>query len=281
MSVLNIDLHAHSCISDGVLTPSQVVARAVERGVDVLALTDHDDTSGLAEAYDSAQVLGLRLINGVEISVSWYTHTLHIVGLGIDPHHDALQAGLAGLREGRKQRAVNMAAQLQRFGIHDALEGAWQQAGNPELIGRLHFARFLVASGVCKDVAAVFKRYLSKGKPGYVAHQWADLADAVGWIRASGGQAVIAHPGRYELSVGKMQALLSQFKQLGGEGIEVVTSSHTPDQYLRFGKLALQFSLLSSRGSDFHTPEDVYRDLGRLPQLPVTCTPIWHNWMLH
>ncbi len=281
MTTLNIDLHTHSCISDGVLTPSQLVTRAAERGVDVLALTDHDDVSGLAQAVEAAHASGLQLISGVEISVTWQSQTLHVVGLRIDSPSAELMAGLAGLRAGRKDRAVRIAAQLQRFGIHDSLAGAWQQTGNPELIGRLHFARFLVASGVCKDVHSVFKRYLSKGKPGYVAHEWATLDEAVGWIRASGGQAVLAHPGRYELGSGKMASLLGLFSELGGAGIEVVTGSHTPDQYLRFARLAQQFKLLGSRGSDFHTPEDSYRDVGRLPQLPAGCTPIWHDWALN
>lgn len=275
---LNYDLHSHSCISDGVLSPAQLLARAAERGVDVLALTDHDDTSGLDEARQAAQALGVRLVNGVEISVSWEAQTLHVVGLGIDPQAPALAAGLAQLRVGRRERAERIAAQLARFGIPDSLEGAWRHAGNPELIGRMHFARYLVEIGACKDVQAVFRRYLSKDKPGYVSHRWAGLADAIGWIRASGGRAVLAHPGRYRVGSERMLGLLHEFREAGGEGIEVVSSSHTPDQYARFARFARDVGLLSSRGSDFHSPEETYRDLGRLPALPAVCVPVWHDW---
>lgn len=278
MSPQNIDLHCHSNVSDGMLSPADLVARAAGQGVTVLALTDHDDVAGLAQAQIAADELGVRLINGVEISVSWGTHTLHIVGLNIDPGHPELAAGLAAIRTGRGERAIRMAEQLAKAGIPDSLAGAYQHAENPNLIGRMHFARYLVAQGLVKDVRTVFKKYLVKGKPGYVSHQWADIADAVGWIRASGGQAVLAHPGRYQMGSSKMHELLEVFKSVGGEGIEVVTGSHTPDQYPHFANLAQKFDLLSSRGSDFHAPGEGYRDLGRLPPLPTICTPIWQNW---
>lgn len=274
----NIDLHCHSNVSDGMLLPADLVARAAGQGVTVLALTDHDDVAGLVEARSAAIELGLQLVNGVEVSVSWGTHTLHIVGLNIDPEHPDLVAGLASIRAGRSERAVRMADQLTKAGITGSLAGAYAHAGNPNLIGRLHFARYLVAQGLVKDVRTVFKKYLVKGKPGYVSHQWADLADAISWIRASGGQAVLAHPGRYQMGSGKMHELLEAFKAAGGEGIEVVTGSHTPEQYPHFANLAQKFGLLSSRGSDFHAPGEGYRDIGRLPPLPEMCTPIWHNW---
>jgi 3',5'-nucleoside bisphosphate phosphatase len=274
----NIDLHCHSNVSDGMLSPAEVVARAVAQGVTVLALTDHDDVAGLTEARVAANELGLRLINGVEISVSWGTHTVHIVGLNIDPEHPVLAAGLATIRAGRSERAIKMAEQLAKAGVPDSLSGAYQHTGNPNLIGRMHFARYLVAQGLVKDVRTVFKKYLVKGKPGYVSHQWADMADAVNWIRASGGQAVVAHPGRYQMGSAKMHELLEAFKAAGGEGIEVVTGSHTPEQYPHFANLAQKFGLLSSRGSDFHAPGEGYRDIGRLPPLPEICTPIWRDW---
>ncbi|MDR3393046.1 MAG: 3',5'-nucleoside bisphosphate phosphatase [Sulfuriferula sp.] len=274
----NIDLHCHSNVSDGMLPPAEVVARAVAQGVTVLALTDHDDVAGLSEARVAANELGLRLINGVEISVSWGTHTVHIVGLNIDPEHPVLAAGLATIRAGRSERAIKMAEQLAKAGVPDSLSGAYQHTGNPNLIGRMHFARYLVAQGLVKDVRTVFKKYLVKGKPGYVSHQWADMADAVNWIRASGGQAVVAHPGRYQMGSAKMHELLEAFKAAGGEGIEVVTGSHTPEQYPHFANLAQKFGLLSSRGSDFHAPGEGYRDIGRLPPLPEICTPIWRDW---
>ena len=274
----NFDLHCHSNVSDGLLPPADLVTRAANNGVTTLALTDHDDIAGLAQARATASELGIRLINGVEISVSWGTHTLHIVGLNIDPESAALVAGLSQLRAGRSERAIKMAEQLAKAGVPDSLAGAYQFAGNQNLIGRLHFARYIVAQGLVKDVRTVFKKYLVKGKPGYVPHQWADLADAVGWIRASGGQAVLAHPGRYLMGDGKMRELLTQFKNYGGIGIEVVTGSHSVEQYALYAKLASKFDLLSSRGSDFHAPDESFRDLGHLPQLPDQCVPVWRDW---
>lgn len=275
----NFDLHCHSNVSDGMLPPAELVARAAAQGVTVLSLTDHDDVAGLEAARAAALVHGIQLVNGVEISVTWGSHTLHIVGLGIDPAHPILKTGLEGIRHGRGARAEKMAVQLEKAGIKDSLQGAYQHAGNQNLIGRMHFARYLVAQGIVKDVRTVFKKYLVKGKPGYVSHQWAGLAEAVSWIVASGGQAVIAHPGRYQMGSGKMHELLEEFKNLGGVGIEVVTGSHTPEQYPQYALLAQKFGLLSSRGSDFHAPGEGYRDIGRLPPLPDLCTPIWHDWV--
>lgn len=280
MSEQNFDLHCHSNVSDGVLLPADLVARAADRGVTVLALTDHDDVVGLPAARAAAEVAGIKLINGVEISVTWGTHTLHIIGLNIDPQSPALVAGLASIRAGRGERAIKMAEQLARSGIPGTLAGAYQYVDNRNSIGRMHFARYLVEQGIVKDVRAVFKHYLVKGKPGYVPHQWASLSDAIGWIVSSGGQAVLAHPGRYNMGAGKMEELLTEFKLYGGTGIEVVTGSHTVEHYAQFARLAKKFGLLSSRGSDFHGPDESYRDLGRLPQLPEICTPIWQNWAL-
>jgi hypothetical protein len=274
----NYDLHCHSNASDGMLPPAELIARAHAQGVTVLALTDHDDVAGVVPARVAAEVLGLKLVNGVEISVTWGAHTLHVVGLNIDPEHPDLVAGLAAIRTGRGERAIKMAEGLRNVGITDSLAGAYQHADNPNLIGRMHFARYLVAQGLVKDTRTVFKKYLIKGKPGYVPHTWAELADAVSWIRASGGQAVLAHPGRYQMGSGKMHELLEYFKSVGGEGIEVVTGSHSPDQYPQYANLAQKFGLLSSRGSDFHAPGEGYRDVGRLPPLPEICTPIWHDW---
>lgn len=278
MSEYNFDLHCHSNVSDGVLPPAELVARAAAQGVTVLALTDHDDVAGLEAAHAAADEHGIRLVNGVEVSVTWGSHTLHIVGLQIDPAHPALQAGLETIRSGRRERALRMAEQLDKAGIRGSLAGAYQHADNQNLIGRMHFARYLVAQGIVKDVRSVFKKYLVKGKPGYVSHTWATLAEAVAWIVASGGQPVLAHPGRYQMGSGKMHELLAEFKALGGVGIEVVSGSHTPEQYPHFASLAQKFGLLSSRGSDFHAPGEGYRDIGRLPALPEMCTPIWHDW---
>jgi predicted metal-dependent phosphoesterase TrpH len=281
--MLDYDLHCHSTVSDGLLSPTDLVARAAERGVKILALTDHDDLGGLAEAAQAAAQHEMQLINGVEISVSWRSHTVHIVGLNINPADAALQAGLHSIREGRGARARLMADSLARAGIGGALDGAYRYAANPGIIGRTHFARFLVEAGHAKDVRSVFKNYLVKGKPGYVPHQWATLADAIQWIQGSGGVAVLAHPGRY--TAGKkpmgrttLRELLAEFAELGGKGIEVVSGSHTPPQYAEFARYATEFGLLSSCGSDFHGPGESYRDLGRLPDLPLECKPIWQAW---
>lgn len=281
--MLDYDLHCHSTVSDGLLSPTELVARAAERGVKILALTDHDDLGGLAEAGRAATQHEIQLINGVEISVSWRSHTVHIVGLHINPEDAALQAGLESIRAGRGARAKLMAESLARSGIGGALEGAYRYAANPGIIGRTHFARFLVESGHAKDVRSVFKNYLVKGKPGYVPHQWAPLADAIKWICGSGGVAVLAHPGRYTAGrkpMGRttLRELLAEFVELGGQGLEVVSGSHTPPQYAEFARYATEFGLLSSCGSDFHGPGESYRDLGRLPDLPLECRPIWQVW---
>lgn len=278
--MLDYDLHCHSVISDGTLTPTELVDRAAGRGVKVMALTDHDDVDGLDEARAAAVRHGMTFINGVEISVSWRTHTLHIIGLAIDPVYPPLVEGLRSVRSGRGERAKKMADSLAKAGIGGVLEGAYQYAENPNVIGRTHFARFLVEAGHCKDVKSVFNRYLVKGKPGYVPHQWATLADAIAWIRGSGGVAVLAHPGRYmtgRAGMGRktMHELLTEFVELGGQGIEIVTGSHTPEQYVEFARYAEEFNLLCSCGSDFHGPGESYRDMGRLPDLPLGCRPVW------
>jgi len=281
--MLDYDLHCHSSYSDGSLTPAEVVGRAAERGVKVLALTDHDDVEGLDEARAAAEQHGMSFINGVEISVTWRTHTLHIVGLGIDPLYPPLTEGLRKVRSGRGERAQKMADELAKAGIRGVLQGAYQYASNPNMISRTHFARYLVEAGHCKDVKSVFNRYLVKGKPGYVSHKWADLKDAIDWVRGSGGMAVLAHPGRYMCgrhSMGKktMQELLAEFVAFGGQALEVVTGSHTPDQYAEFARYAEEFGLLCSCGSDFHGPGESWRDMGRLPDLPLNCRPVWESW---
>lgn len=272
------DLHCHSTHSDGLLKPSELVARAAGLGVGTLALTDHDELSGLEEARAAARQLGISLINGVEISVSWHAATLHIVGLQVDPANSELDRGLQRIREGRSHRAGAMAASLEKAGIAGSLEGARSYAANPELVSRTHFARYLVERGHASDVGAVFKKYLKADKPGYVPHQWASLQQAVGWITASGGMAVLAHPGRYKLGPAQRDQLLSEFTDLGGAGVEVVSSSHTERQFAEWGRHAQRYGLLASAGSDFHGPGESYLDLGKLPALPAGCTPIWKHW---
>jgi hypothetical protein len=272
------DLHCHSTASDGVLPPEMLVSRAHEQGVDVLALTDHDETSGLAGAAERARELGVELVNGVEISITWERRTVHIVGLHVDPGHGALLDGLAANRHGRAERARRMAEALAEIGIAGALEGAYEFADNKELIGRTHFARFLVETGHVKDVKTVFKKFLVQGKPGYVHHEWASLRQAVEWIRAAGGQAVLAHPGRYNMGKDKLRLLLTEFRDLGGVAIEVATGSHTPEQVPIFAAYAREFGFLASVGSDFHAPGEGGRELGRQLDLPEGCVPVWRDW---
>jgi predicted metal-dependent phosphoesterase TrpH len=274
-SSLNADLHCHSVVSDGTLTPEQLAERAYANGVRLWALTDHDELGGQARAQIAASVLGMDYLPGVEISVSWMGQTIHIVGLGIDASNAGILEGLRRTREGRGNRAKQMAEQLLKAGIPGAYEGALLFAGNQELISRTHFARFLVEQGICKDTDQVFKRYLVEDKPGYVPHLWATLDDAVAWIKGAGGAAVIAHPGRYKLNAMQMDELYKHFKEIGGMAIEVITGSHSPNQYQTYGKIAQHYGFLASRGSDFHDPEESYIDLGTLPHLPDHLTPVW------
>ncbi|MEO8936808.1 MAG: 3',5'-nucleoside bisphosphate phosphatase [Burkholderiaceae bacterium] len=275
---LNADLHCHSTVSDGTLAPIELAQRAHAKGVQLWALTDHDELGGLKAAAATAEALGLPFVAGVEISVSWSHETLHIVGLRIDPDNEVLRNGLEQTRSGRTRRAHAMAAQLAQAGIPGAFEGALNYVGNPDLIGRTHFARYIVEINRCDDVHEVFTKYLVAGKPGYVPMQWATLAEAVGWIHAAGGVAVIAHPGRYKLREAELRELFAEFKALGGEAIEVVTGSHSNDQFRRFAGFAKEYGFLASRGSDFHGPEESRFDLGTLPPLPDSVVPVWHDW---
>ncbi len=273
--LLNADLHCHSTVSDGTLEPEALAARAKAGGVELWALTDHDEVSGLQRARVAASKLGLPWLSGCEISVSFAGVTVHIVGLGFDADDAALRAGLARTRGGREVRAHEIAAGLAQVGIHGAFEGALPYVGNPELISRTHFARCLVERGVCSDMSEVFRRYLTEGKPGYVPHRWAGLGDAVRWITAAGGLAVIAHPARYKFTPTEEYALFSEFKAHGGRGVEVVSGSHSATEAVKYGAMALEFELLASRGSDFHSPTESRTDLGALPDLPGTLTPVW------
>lgn len=273
---LNADLHSHSCMSDGLLTPADLVRRAHANGVELLALTDHDELDGLAEARATAEELGLRFVDGVEISVSWGDdQTIHIVGLGVDPGYAVLDVGLAHLRSGRDARARLMAAELDKVGIHGAYEGALRFVGNPALVGRSHFARYIVESGYAKDVKSVFDHWLARGKPGYVSHQWTTLQTAIDWIHGAGGVAVIAHPGRYRITKKERRRLLDEFCDLGGEAIEVLSGSHSDEEIAASARHAREFGLFASRGSDFHGPGESRIDLGRLPALPEDLRPVW------
>lgn len=272
-----IDLHCHSTISDGLFSPADLVSHAAKHGVKVLALTDHDDVSGLQAAREAASQHGIAFINGVEISVTWKKRTLHIVGLKINPNYAPLKNALDSVRTGRDERAQEMGVDLLRVGIVGAYEGA-KALADGSIITRTHFARFLVQAGHAKDNKSVFKKYLVKGKPGFVEHQWMDLEQAVTLIKESGGIAVIAHPGRYDLGMINLHLLMHEFRSYGGAAIEVVTGSHNPAQYQQFAKIAHRFSLKSSLGSDFHGPGISYMQMGCVPDLPVGCVPVWGDW---
>lgn len=276
----DVDLHCHSSVSDGSLAPEAVVARAAAQGVRVLALTDHDEVGGLDLARAAAAAAGIAFIDGVEISVTWRGGSVHIVGLRIDPVHPTLTEGLESVRSGRIARAKRISESLAEEGIAGAFEGALKFAANPNMIGRTHFARYLAEIGVVPDAKSAFKRFLVPGKPGFVPHEWTDLATAVSWIRASGGCAVMAHPGRYRLSAGALDDLLEEFRAAGGEAIEVITGSHSPDQYALFAEIAKSRGFLASRGSDFHAPGEGDADFGKLPPLTRGLTPVWHDWPL-
>lgn len=270
------DLHTHSSASDGNLLPIDLVARAVDKGVDVLALTDHDGVEGIEAAIKAAQQHQLTLVSGVEISVTWGGQTVHIVGLNVDHRNEQLRLGLDSLRAYRVGRAKEIAHRLAKAGIEGALEGASQYA-SPVMLGRVHFAKFLVEHKHAKDIPDVFKRYLVRNKPGYVPGEWASLEQAVGWINQAGGQAVIAHPARYKMTATKRRRLLTEFKQLGGAGLEVVSGRQHPEEVKMLAKLANDYELLASCGSDFHSP-DSWSDLGQISSLPSTVNPIWTTW---
>lgn len=274
-NILNADLHCHSVVSDGTLSPEALAERAKTNGVELWALTDHDEIGGQHRAAAAARAQGMAYLTGTEISVTFAGETVHIVGLGFDPDDVKLKQGLHNTRNGREQRAKEMSDSLAKVGIHGAFEGALKFVGNPELISRTHFARHLVESGICKETNEVFRKYLTEGKPGYVPHRWATLKDAVTWITEAHGIAVIAHPGRYNFSVNAEYALFTEFKAHGGRGVEVVTGSHSKQEYVKYAETAKEFGLAASRGSDFHSPIESRTDLGALPFLPGELTPVW------
>jgi len=273
--LLNADLHCHSVVSDGTLTPEALAARAKANGVQLWALTDHDEIGGQERAMAAAKAEGMKYLTGVEISITFAGKTVHIVGLGFDHKNEALVQGLRNTRGGRSERAKEMSDGLAKVGIQGAYEGSLKYVGNPELISRTHFARFLVETGVCKDTSEVFRKYLTENKPGFVPHRWASLENAVTWITGAGGIAVIAHPARYGFTANEEFALFTEFKNHGGRGVEVITGSHSSADALQYADTAIEFELAASRGSDFHSPEESHTDLGTLPWLPGQLTPVW------
>ena len=277
MPVFCADLHCHSTISDGVFAPEVVAERAHACGVTLWALTDHDEVSGQQRARARAEALGMQYLSGVEISVTWAKQTVHIVGLGIDPKNVTLLQGLRETRAGRAGRARRIGERLAKLGMPGAFEGALTFAGNPELISRTHFARFLVEAGHCPTVQGVFDKYLSDDGPAHEPMQWATLEDAVAWIRGAGGVAVIAHPGRYHYTPTQFGALFDSFKNIGGQAIEVITGSHTVPQYQEYAQVARHYGFLASCGSDFHSAKESKIEFGSLPPLPADLKPVWQD----
>lgn len=275
LPVLIADLHCHSTASDGLLPPADLVRRAADNGVTLLALADHDTLDGLPEARAEAGRHGLRFINGVEISIEWSGAQVHILGHRFDADNAALIAGLTSIHEGRLERAHRMADALAAIGLDGCLDGAMRHAGNPRLISRAHFARHLVERGVCKDVRSVFDAYLTPGKPGYVDHRWPSLQDAVGWVIGADGIASVAHPTRYKFPRNTLRKLLKEFKTAGGQGLEVVSGAMPRESIAQCARMAQEFDFLATCGSDFHGPDESMVDLGRIAPLPDKLTPIW------
>jgi predicted metal-dependent phosphoesterase TrpH len=275
-----IDLHCHSHYSDGLLSPEQLIAKAMEANVRVLALTDHDTTAGSEHLQRAAEGSGVQVIHGIELSVRWKLHDLHILGLGIALDAPGLVSCVQQQEESRVMRAQQIGACLLTAGVVDAYDKACVIAGH-ERVGRPHFAEVLVNEGVVRDVKQAFKQFLVRGRPAYVPTTWLSLDDAIEVINAAGGQAVIAHPLKYKLTRSKLHALIRGFKEAGGVGMEVVSGLMTTAEMQEVAGLCGRFELLASTGSDFHGDAMSRVGLGRQRSLPESCIPIWHNWAIH
>jgi len=271
------DLHSHTTFSDGVLTPEELITRAKNRGINVLAITDHDDISGLSAAQRCAVSEDITVINGIELSVTWKKNHIHVVGLNIDKTCQTLISRLSEIQQLRQSRATDIGLRLEKAGVENALQGAQQYSANNN-ITRTHFARYLIQIGKARTMSDVFKKYLAYGKPGYVSVEWIQLEQAIELIKLAGGQAVIAHPARYNMTTAKMKKMLDDFTEFGGTAIEVVNSGCTKQVIEKNVSLVNHFGLSASIGSDFHSPDNKYVDLGRFPPLPDNVTPIWHDW---
>lgn len=274
---LSVDLHCHSYHSDGSLAPAELVKRAHQQGVNVLALTDHDELDGLSEARREALKLGVYFVNGVEVSVSWEATTIHIVGLGFNPNDAVLKQGLESIRQERIRRAKKIAEKLEKCGIPNVWQEVTEEAGF-ESVTRTHFARYLVDNGHAKDMQQAFKRWLGRKGKAFVSGHWVTLSEALQWIHNAGGVSVIAHPIRYKMTNAKMEKLIKEFKQHGGTGIEVVASRYTVQDKAYVASLARRYDLLASVGSDFHSPGNPYIELGQNLELPIDCRPLWEDW---
>ena len=271
---MKVDLHNHSYYSDGVLSPTEVVRLADEADCNLFALTDHDTTDGIAEAQQMADELSVNLVSGVEISALWRNMTIHIVGLGIDINNDILQKGLNYNQRLREERAEKIALGLRRAGITDALEKT-QNLSKTDMLTRTHFAQMLIREGYCKDMKSVFRRFLTGKKPGASRVEWRSFDEVVGWIHAAGGFAVIAHPFRYRMTQTKIKNMLIDFKEILGDGVEVVTATSTDEEITLSNQWAKEYELLSSCGSDYHGWPNQRIQIGSLRDLPNLDNAIW------
>ncbi len=275
-----VDLHMHSRYSDGSLDVPDLVRRAFGRGVRLMALTDHDNTAGLAAAASATRECGMVFLPGVEVSCQWNGVGLHVVGLGIDAGCPVLQEGLGKIMAFRDWRATEIGRRLAEGGMPGAEEGARSMAGS-RMVGRMHFARWLVQGEFCSDTAQAFELFLGSGRAAYVPSDWIPLPEAVSWIRAAGGLPVLAHPGRYRLSNPRLRALLSEFRDMEGAGLEVCSGSQGAGDREYLGRLARELSLAGSVGSDFHGPAYGHTDIGQLLPLPEGVEPVWERACLN
>lgn len=253
------------------------MSRAKAQGVSVLALTDHDTLAGVKPARSEAKAQGIELISGIELSTLWNGIGIHIVGLHVDTEHPQMQTAVARQLQSRNERAELIGQKLAKAGVEGALEGA-QKIAAGAVVGRPHFAKYLVEAGVVPTINAAFKKYLGAGKPGDVKQLWPDVAEAVGWIRESGGVAVLAHPAKYKMTRAKLCRLVEDFKEAGGQAIEVISGKQQPNTTKDLTRIALQFELCASIGSDFHVPDQPWQELGAIEPLPEVCQPVWTLW---
>ncbi|MGF1679845.1 RNase RNM [Photobacterium minamisatsumaniensis] len=272
------DLHSHTTASDGRLSPEELVARAVERRVDILAITDHDTVAGLgaAEQEIAARDLPITLIKGIEISTLWRNFDIHVVGLNIDPEHPAMVQLIAEQLARREGRAQRIAERLEKNRMPGAYEGA-KALANGATLTRSHFAQWIVEQGYAKNMQAVFKKFLTRNNPGYVPPDWCSIAEAVEAIHLAGGQAVLAHPGRYGMTAKWIKRLLTSFVEANGDAMEVSLPQQSPQERRLLGDYAIDYQLLASQGSDFHYASP-WTELGRNLWLPKGVTEVWQNW---